>query len=152
VPDLGGQLCDVGSGAGFPGLALKIWRPEIELTLIESNGKKCAFLAEAIRELRISDTEVFRGRYADFPLRRRAFQTITSRGVGKFSAFLVWAARHIDPSGRVMIWTGNEGIRELQAVRGWRWRDPELIPKTERRFIVVGMSAGDAVGTMDSKN
>ncbi len=51
VPVEGGRLADVGSGAGFPGLPLKIIRPELEVILIESNIKKATFLAEVIRDL-----------------------------------------------------------------------------------------------------
>src|SRR5690348_17219107 len=56
LPLQAGRLADVGSGAGFPGLALKIARPELQVSLIESNVKKATFLAEVVRELGLSDT------------------------------------------------------------------------------------------------
>ncbi len=52
------RLADVGTGAGFPGLALKIASPGIRLTLIESNKKKCAFLAEVVRTLEFTEVEI----------------------------------------------------------------------------------------------
>src|ERR1700740_1725561 len=58
VPSLGGRLADVGSGGGFPGLALKIACPELHLFLIESNVKKATFLAEVVREIELKDTRV----------------------------------------------------------------------------------------------
>src|SRR3984957_18931774 len=50
------RLADVGSGGGFPGLPLKIMRPDLQLFLVESNVKKATFLAEVIRELGLTDT------------------------------------------------------------------------------------------------
>src|ERR1700758_5053076 len=58
LPSLKGRLADVGSGAGFPGLALKIACPTLQVFLIESNVKKATFLAEAVRELELTDTRV----------------------------------------------------------------------------------------------
>src|SRR5262249_21740099 len=52
------RLADVGSGAGFPGLPLKMIRPDLEVFLIESNVKKATFIAEVIRELGLTDTKV----------------------------------------------------------------------------------------------
>src|SRR6201988_690783 len=58
LPLPAGRLADVGSGGGFPGLALKIVRPELHVFSIESNIKKATFLAEVVRELGLTDTRV----------------------------------------------------------------------------------------------
>jgi 16S rRNA G527 N7-methylase RsmG len=63
-----GRLADVGTGAGFPGLPLKLISPSIHVTLIEPNQKKCAFLHEVVRALDLSDVEIFRGRFEDYLL------------------------------------------------------------------------------------
>ena len=63
---------DVGSGAGFPGLPLKLWAPAIHLTLVESNHKKATFLREVVRSLTLTNVNVFAGRAADFPAPREA--------------------------------------------------------------------------------
>ncbi len=63
-----GRLADVGTGAGFPGLPLKLISPSIEAVLIEPNQKKCAFLHEVVRTLDLTDVEIFRGRFEDYPL------------------------------------------------------------------------------------
>src|ERR1043166_5205503 len=65
VPLQSGRLADVGSGAGFPGLALKIARPELDVVLIESNVKKATILAEVVRELGLSDIRVLVSRYEE---------------------------------------------------------------------------------------
>src|SRR5712692_4417942 len=59
------RLADVGSGAGFPGIPMKILRPELDLCLIESNVKKATFLAEVTRELRLSEVKVLVRRYEE---------------------------------------------------------------------------------------
>src|SRR5947209_13340564 len=58
-----GRLADVGSGGGFPGLALKIMRPGLRVFLVESDIKKVTFLAEVIRELGLRDAQVLARRY-----------------------------------------------------------------------------------------
>jgi 16S rRNA G527 N7-methylase RsmG len=65
---ISGRLADVGTGAGFPGLPLKLISPSIHVTLIEPNQKKCAFLHELVRNLKLTDVEIFRGRFEDYPL------------------------------------------------------------------------------------
>lgn len=59
-------LADVGSGAGFPGIPLKLFAPELELTLIESQGKKATFLREVLRALHLERAQVFGGRAEDW--------------------------------------------------------------------------------------
>src|SRR5258708_36806587 len=63
IPMEKGRLADVGSGGGFPGLPLKIIRPNLRVFLVESNLKKATFLAEVIRELGLKETKVFVRRY-----------------------------------------------------------------------------------------
>src|SRR3989475_9199109 len=62
IPLKNGRLADVGSGGGFPGLALKIMRPDLQVFLVESNIKKVTFLAEVIRELELTSAQVQIGR------------------------------------------------------------------------------------------
>src|SRR5438876_12030852 len=58
IPLKNGRLADVGSGGGFPGLPLKILRPDLQVFLVESNIKKVTFLAEVIRELELTSAQV----------------------------------------------------------------------------------------------
>ena len=80
----GGRIMDLGSGAGFPGLPLKIAFPEISLTLVESVGKKVSFLQHLLLTLELPDVEVLHGRaetLAHEPEHRAAFDTVLTRGL-----------------------------------------------------------------------
>src|SRR2546422_7987166 len=79
VPLQNGRLADIGSGAGFPGLPLKILRPQLDLHLVEANIKKATFLAEVIRELVLRDVRVLVGRYEDRSEERRVGKECRSR-------------------------------------------------------------------------
>ena len=72
-------LVDLGSGAGFPGLPVKIWSPQTAVTLIESNHKKVAFLREVIRELTLMSIDVFPGRAEAFPAQAATLALLISR-------------------------------------------------------------------------
>src|SRR5271168_4081527 len=65
VPVENGRLADVGSGAGFPGIPLKIMRPDLNMFLVESNMKKATFLAEVARDLELADLRVLVNRFED---------------------------------------------------------------------------------------
>src|ERR1700693_808752 len=76
------RLADVGTGAVFPGLALKIASPSLHVTLIESNKKKCAFLSEVVRALGFSDVEIRPERFEEIRQEPVLPTLITSRGAG----------------------------------------------------------------------
>jgi 16S rRNA (guanine527-N7)-methyltransferase len=87
-PDI---LLDLGSGAGFPGLPIALLRPEIRVTLAESQGKKASFLREAIRTLRLENAEVWAARAETMPESRR-FHTVTLRAVDDMASAIAAAA------------------------------------------------------------
>src|SRR3981189_316419 len=78
------RLADIGSGAGFPGLALKIACPELRLTLIESNKKKCAFLSEVVRALELENVEVMPVRFEEPSVHHQLRGIPYCRGGGGF--------------------------------------------------------------------
>jgi len=142
VPILKGRLADVGTGAGFPGLPLRLAIPDLSLTLIESNIKKAAFLREAVRELNLSHVEVVRDRMEDLPVEARAFDFIAARAVGNHAATLKWAQSRLAPSGKVILWLGEEDAEEISGDPLWQWDAPAHIPGSERRFILSGSPTG----------
>jgi len=84
-------LLDLGSGAGFPGLPIALQRPEIRVTLAESQGKKASFLREAIRTLRLENAEVWAARVESMP-ESRCFHTVTLRAVDDMASAVAAAA------------------------------------------------------------
>lgn len=84
VPVENGRLADIGSGPGFPGIPLKILRPELEISLVESNIKKGTFLAEVIRELGLSNSRVLINRYEELGEELAPMDFVCSRALGEF--------------------------------------------------------------------
>ena len=82
-------LLDLGSGAGFPGLPVALFLPEIQVTLAESQHKKASFLREVVRTLGLK-TEVWASRAESLPLERQ-FHTITLRAVDNMAAAIATA-------------------------------------------------------------
>jgi 16S rRNA (guanine527-N7)-methyltransferase len=132
------RLADVGTGAGFPGLPLAMVTPGLEVTLVESNAKKCAFLSEVVRELQLQNVTVFRGRMEDFPLESASFDLIAARALGQHAEFLAWGIERIAVGGRVVLWLGESDCREISKSPEWRWEAPKLIPGSERRYLLLG--------------
>jgi len=147
VPIEKGRLADVGSGAGFPGLPLSIAIPDISVTLIESNAKKAAFLAEVARELKLARVDIIRKRMEDLPGDLPQFDYIAARALGGYQSLLTWSRSRLKCDGKMVLWLGDEESRILSADPSWTWRDPSLIPGSERRFILVG-SASDKSETI----
>ena len=135
---LNGRLADVGSGAGFPGLALKIIRPELHVTLIEANAKKSAFLAEVVRDLGLNGVDVLRARYEDLPLGAIQADFIAARAVGRLQKLLEWASGSLSPAGQVVLWLGAQDAENLLRVREWNWTAPVPIPRSRRRVLLAG--------------
>ena len=136
--DLCGRLADVGTGAGFPGLALKILRPGLQVILIESNAKKAAFLSEVQRELGLKGVEILRKRLKDVDISADSLDIVTARAVGHFEELLAWARRAIKADGRLLLWLGAADATDLGALPGWKWDSPVLIPLSRQRYILVG--------------
>ena len=132
------RLADVGSGAGFPGIPLKIIRPDLTVFLVESNFKKATFLAEVVRELGLSDTRVLVSRYEELGEEVAPLDIVCSRALGEFPAFLDWAAspQLLDP--KAVLWVGGRDLDEIRKISGWEWEAPIPVPHSLRRFVLVG--------------
>ena len=132
-----GFLVDFGSGAGFPGLPMKIWAPHTHVMLIESNNKKVAFLREVIRALTLIDVNVFQGRAEDFPPASAALLTL--RAVERFDAALATAARLVAPAGRLALLIGqSQVVRARSLVPEFSWSPPIAVPGSEARVLLRG--------------
>jgi 16S rRNA (guanine527-N7)-methyltransferase len=134
-----GRLADVGAGAGFPGLPLRIFSDHVELYLIEANSKKAAFLSEVVRQLDLSGTHIMRSRYGDIPETWGGrFEIIVSRALGGYGELLRWAAAALAPAGKIILWLGEHDARKLGAAGGWLWDPMVPIPGSKRRFLLAG--------------
>jgi 16S rRNA (guanine527-N7)-methyltransferase len=98
------RLADVGSGGGFPGIPLKIVRPDLHVFLVESNFKKATFLAEVVRELGLTDTRVLVGRFEELGEEVAPLDIVCSRALGDFARFLGWAASLVISANQVLLW------------------------------------------------
>lgn len=146
VPVEKGRLADVGSGGGFPGIPLKILRPELELFLIESNMKKATFLAEVIRELGLTDVRVLVSRYEELSEEVAPLDFVCSRALGEFPTFLGWAGSDHISAKQVILWIGERDLKEIKAVPGWDWREPIPVPHSLRRLLLAGAKRARDVG------
>jgi 16S rRNA (guanine527-N7)-methyltransferase len=132
-----GWLVDVGSGAGFPGIPIKMLAPALDLSLVESNAKKAVFLSEVIRKLDLSRVEVLNVRMDDLPESMAGIDFITARAVGDHRGLLKWAGRHLTVSGKLVLFLGSADAQDLSEDRDWSW-DVVPIPDSDRRVLLVG--------------
>lgn len=141
VPISHGRLADVGSGAGFPGLAIKLLVPQLEVILIESNNRKAAFLGEVIRRLKLSGVRVEAKPFTELPGPSPRFDYICSRALGNVKNLLEWSIGAFTPDGRLALWLGRKDAQEIASHPGWMWTDPISIPHSKQRVILVGVPA-----------
>ena len=104
IPD-GVTVCDIGTGAGLPGLVLAIARPDLTITLVEPLLRRTTFLVEVVDELGLASVEVVRGR-AEALHGARTFDVVTSRAVAPLERLLGWSMPLVSPTGAT---GGHEG-------------------------------------------
>src|SRR6266852_7159120 len=138
VPIGTGRLADVGSGGGFPGLPLKILRPDLQVFLVESNVKKVTFLAEVIRELGLTSAQVLARRYEELGEEVAPLDYVCSRALGEYPVFLDWARSQQIAAKQVILWIGGRDLEEIQRIWTWDWSEPIEVPHSLRRLLLVG--------------
>jgi 16S rRNA (guanine527-N7)-methyltransferase len=127
------SVIDIGSGAGFPGVVLKIFAPSIQLRLVESNGKKATFLRELSRTLHLSGVQVVQERAER--LQERA-ALITFRAVERFESILCTAASLVAPGGRLGALIGAGQLTAAASILPGRWKS-FAIPESESRVLAI---------------
>src|SRR5215211_5771159 len=98
-----GRLADVGSGGGLPGIPIKIVKPDLEATLVESTGKRASFLRYAVESLSLEDVEVANVRVEEFGRERgcrRAYDIVTSRAVARLFVVARFCLPLLEAGGR----------------------------------------------------
>ncbi len=150
TPLPGLPLLDVGTGAGFPGIPLKLWHPELAVDLVESSHRKAAFLQHVCRTLGLGDVRCLVTRVealADDPASQERYAVIVSRGVGSLRRWLPAALTLLQGEGRILLEKGPEALREVQALgpalATWGGTLAGMIPLTgssagQRMLVVLG--------------
>jgi 16S rRNA (guanine527-N7)-methyltransferase len=129
-------VADIGTGAGFPGLPMKLWAPQISLTLIESNHKKATFLREVVRALTLTDVNIKNTRAE--ALSGTAFDLVTLRAVEHFESILPTAATLVAPGGRLSLLIGSSQMSDaLTSLPHLSWSTPIPIPLSRTRVLAV---------------
>lgn len=136
VKSLAVAVADVGSGAGFPGLPIKLWAPQIPLTLIESNQKKATFLREVTRALTLTGVNIQNTRAETITER---FDVVTLRAVERFDEALPTAAALVAPAGRlVLLISISQQATAASTLPHYEWSAPIPIPHSHSRTLLMG--------------
>ena len=106
------SVCDVGSGAGLPGLVLAVARPDLRITLVEPLLRRTTFLEEVVRELGLDQVEVVRAR-AEAVHGQRRFDVVTSRAVAPLDRLLGWSMPLVAPTGALVAMKGSSVTDEI---------------------------------------
>jgi 16S rRNA (guanine527-N7)-methyltransferase len=131
------SLIDIGSGAGFPGIPIKLWNPQLQVTLIESNHKKATFLREVVRTLGLTAIDVHIGRAEEFS--GPPADVVTLRAVERFEDILPIATRLTEPGGKLLLLVGvSQQIRTADLAQEISWDEPIPIPLSQNRILLVG--------------
>jgi len=149
----GSAVIDVGAGAGFPGVPLKIARPDLRMTMLDSVGKKLAFLEAVVRELHLTDVELIHSRAEDLGRAksyREQFDLAVSRAVARLNVLAELCMPFCRVSGRFVAHKGPEADEEInEAGKAIGVLGGELeavhrfaLPHTDMRrtLVVVGKS------------
>ncbi len=135
------RLADLGTGAGLPGIPLAIVRPALEVSLVESSGKKARFLREAVRALGLRNARVVEARIEahDAP---GHYDAITARALGTLGMIVEHGGHLLAPGGRLLAMKGAVPHDEIAALpAGWRVEAirPLQVPglNAERHLVVV---------------
>lgn len=128
---VGAFLLDIGSGAGFPGIPLKIVRPDLRITLVDSVRKKVNFQKHTIRLLGLESIEARQVRAEEFKSEKR-FEVIVSRALSSLSGFVSLALPFLARDGIILAWKG----RQVEA----RGEVENLLSDENKKCLIVSLS------------
>jgi 16S rRNA (guanine527-N7)-methyltransferase len=136
------RIADIGSGAGFPGLVLAVALPHSQLDLIESVGRKCAFIQRAIEAAEIPNAKVINARSEELASasQRESYEAVTARAVGRLSTLAELASPLLRDDGVLVAWKGKRDAEEEAQLD----RAAELLAMQPERILDVGDRAGSA--------
>ncbi|MGH3307802.1 MAG: 16S rRNA (guanine(527)-N(7))-methyltransferase RsmG [Nocardioides sp.] len=138
----GASVCDIGSGAGLPGLVLAIARPDLSVTLVEPLLRRTTFLQEVVADLGLGSVEVHRGR-AEALHGTRTFDVVTSRAVAPLDRLLAWSMPLVAPTGALVAMKGTSAAGEIVAAETVLQRFGCATPE----ILSVGANVADSPST-----
>ena len=149
IPPDAATLADLGSGGGFPGLVLAALRPEIDVTLIEVDARKAAFLGEAGRRMGLKKPpRVVIGRIEEVPAAKA--DVVTARALAPLGQLLVWADRHRADTAICLFHKGKGWQSELtEATKDWDITCQPLSSKTDRDAVILRIGSYTSTGVRD---
>lgn len=123
----GATACDVGSGAGLPGIVMAIARPDIRLTLVEPLLRRTNYLDEVVEQLGLDNVHVHRGK-ADTLHGAATYDVVTSRAVARLEKLIPWCMPLVEPVGVMLALKGSSAQDEVDESRAllhkWKCADP----------------------------
>jgi 16S rRNA (guanine527-N7)-methyltransferase len=140
IPEPAAPLLDIGSGAGVPGLVLKLARPQWPVTLVEVNRRRANFLRHLVRRLALSDIDVREERAETLAASTpglAAFQTVTMRAVTAPDAALELARPFLEPTGRLVLTVGPAPRADLGSLRQVTVAVPRFGLRIHRHFLII---------------
>jgi 16S rRNA (guanine527-N7)-methyltransferase len=147
-----GSLADIGSGAGLPGIPLALGLPKLDVTVVESNGKKARFLREAQRHLGLANLRVAESRAESFKP-TALFDCLVSRAFGSLAEFVRVGGHLLADDGQLLAMKGQEPADEIAALpSGWRITATHVLDVpglTGQRHLLVIQR--DAIGQAKDK-
>src|SRR5688572_14902174 len=111
------RVLDIGSGAGLPGLPIAIARPDLQIALLESNSKRCAFLREVLAQLELANVTVLEGRAEELGRdagQREAYDLVFARAVAPLPVLIEYALPFLRIGGSLAATKGSAGEREVE--------------------------------------
>jgi 16S rRNA (guanine527-N7)-methyltransferase len=143
LPEGIASVLDFGSGAGFPGIPIALCRPEIAVTLAESQNKKAAFLQEAVRVLGIP-AAVYAQRAESLVER---FDCVTLRAVDRMEHAVTAGTKLVRPGGWLVLMAGAENCEDLKKSAGpeFAWEKRSLLPLGGANLLLIGKSQAQIV-------
>lgn len=127
---------DIGSGAGFPGLPIKLWAESLDLTLVESNHRKATFLREVVRTLDLKSVSVLTERAEQISIKA---ELVTFRAVETFERILPTALSLTKSNGRIAILIGSAQVGPARALLPeMKWQAPLCVPNSRARVLLIG--------------
>lgn len=148
VPDLAdaGRIADLGAGAGFPGLPLAVARPDADLSLVESSGRKCEFIARAAARIGVANARAVRARAEEWIDGRGVCDVVTARALAPLAVLVEYAAPLLRDRGVLVAWKGRRDADEeaaggrAAAIVGLEGEPPLAVdagPSAEHRHLHV---------------